>query len=117
MPALMSLPIRLLDNAGYSSEDTSLIIAQLIQNPDQVYDVENEKFGKAEDLGLFDATKAVSESLINAVSIAVILGTMGCIICHPRDGDFERAEAKADAEFLRNTANPNAFVNEANERG
>jgi chaperonin GroEL len=115
-PALMSLPMRLLDNAGYSSEETSAIISKLVENPDLVYDVENEKFGKAEELGLFDATKAVSESLSNAVSIASVLGTMGCIIAHPRDGDFERAEAKADAEFIRNTENANAFVNEANER-
>jgi chaperonin GroEL len=116
MPALMSLPLRLLDNAGCDPNETSQIIAKLINNPDLVYDVENEKFGKAEELGLFDATKAVSESLSNAVSIAVVLGTMGCIICHPRDSEFERSEARADSEFMRNTENPNAFVNEANER-
>jgi chaperonin GroEL len=115
-PALMSLPLRLLDNAGYSAEETTAIITKLVANPELVYDVENERFGKAEELGLFDATKAVSESLSNAVSIASVLGTMGCIICHPRDGEFERSEAKADSEFIRNTENPNAFVNEANER-
>jgi chaperonin GroEL len=116
MPALMSLPLRLLENSGYNAAETSQIIEKLILNPDLVYDVENEEFGKAEQLGLFDATKAVSESLVNAVSIATVLGTMGCIICHPRDAEFERSEAKADSEFMRTTSNASAFVNEANER-
>lgn len=117
VPSLMSLPQRLLDNAGYNSEEITETIKNLINNPDSVYDVENQKFGKAEELGLFDATKAVSESLSNAVSIASVLGTMGCIICHPRDAEFERSEARADSEFERAVSRPEDFVNEANERG
>jgi chaperonin GroEL len=116
MPSLMQLPQTLLGNAGRNHEEINSIITDLVKNPDLVYDVENEKFGKAQELGLFDATKAVSESLINAVSIASILGTMGCIVCHPRDAEFERTEARADSEFMRVTENPNAYVNEANER-
>lgn len=116
MPSLMALPQRLLDNAGYHSDEIQEVIAKLIENPDFVYDIENEKYGKAEELGLFDATKAVSESLNNAVSIASILGTMGAIVCHPRDAEFERSEARADSEFMRVSENPNAYVNEANER-
>jgi chaperonin GroEL len=116
MPSLMALPQRLLDNSGYHGEDIQEIIKHLVENPDVVYDIENEKYGKAEELGLFDATKAVSESLNNAVSIASILGTMGAIVCHPRDAEFERGEARADSEFMRVTDNPNAYVNEANER-
>lgn len=116
MPSLMSLPQRLLDNAGHNADEIQAVIKQLIENPDQVYDIENEKYGKAEELGLFDATKAVSESLSNAVSIAVVLGTCGGIVCHPRDAEFERSEARADAEFTRVVENPNAYVNEANER-
>lgn len=116
MPSLLTLPQRLLDNAGYHPDEIQAIIAKLVENPDLVYDIENEKFGKAEELGLFDATKAVSESLSNAVSIASVLGTMGGIVCHPRDAEFERSEAKADAEFMRVSENPNAYVNEANNR-
>jgi len=116
MPSLLTLPQRLLDNAGYHPDEIQAIIAKLVENPDLVYDIENEKFGKAEELGLFDATKAVSESLSNAVSIASVLGTMGGIVCHPRDAEFERSEAKADAEFMRVSENPHAYVNEANER-
>jgi chaperonin GroEL len=116
MPSLMALPQRLLDNAGYHGDEITKVITHLIENPDQVYDIENESYGKAEDLGLFDATKAVSESLNNAVSIASVLGTMGGIVCHPRDAEFERSEARADSEFMRVSENPNAYVNEANER-
>lgn len=117
MPALMGLPMRLLDNAGYNQEEIQKVIENLVSDPNLVYDIENEKYGKAEELGLFDATKAVSESLSNAVSIANVLGTCGGLVCHPRDAEFERSEARADAEFMRVTSNPGAYTNEANERG
>lgn len=117
MPSLLALPQTLLENAGYHGDEITKVIQHLIANPDEVYDIENEKYGKAEELGLFDATKAVSESLNNAVSIASVLGTMGAIVAHPRDAEFERSEARADSEFMRVSENPNAYTNEANERG
>lgn len=116
VPSLLALPHRLLENAGYNEEETQVVMAHLITNPGDVYDIENQSYGKAEDLGLFDATKAVSESLSNAVSIAAVLGTMGGMVCHPRDDVFERGEAKADSEFMKAVDNPNQFKNEANER-
>jgi chaperonin GroEL len=116
MASLLSLPSRLLDNAGYHAEEIQSILEKLISDPELVYDIENEKFGKAEELGLFDATKAVSESLSNAVSIASVLGTMGGLVCHPRDAEYERSEARADSEYMRAVDNPNQFTNEANER-
>lgn len=116
MPALLSLPNRLLENAGYKAPEATEVLTHLVNNPEHGYDIENEKFGTAEELGLFDATKAVEQSLSNAVSIAAVLGTMGGMVCHPRDGEFERSEARADADFTRTVDNPNAHVNEANER-
>lgn len=116
MPSLLSLPNKLLDNSGYSEDEVKEVITTLIGDSTVVYDAENWKYGVAEELGLFDATKAVSESLSNAVSIATILGTMGGIVAYPRDDVFERSEAKADSEFNRATENPNQFTNEANER-
>jgi chaperonin GroEL (HSP60 family) len=112
----LSLPKKLLDNAGYNEAEISGIIQKLVENQDAVYDVENQVFGKAEELGLFDATKAVEESLSNAISIASVLGTMGGMVCHPRDDVFERDEARADSEFTRAVENPGQFKNEANER-
>lgn len=116
MPSLLSLPNRLLDNAGYTNDEIQDVLSKLIEDRDSVYDIENQRFGKAEDMGLFDATKAVEQSLNNAVSIAAVLGTMGGLVCHPRDGEFERSEARADSEFMRVSENPTAYVNEANER-
>ena len=110
VPSLLSLPEKLLDNAGYNVDEIESVIGRLIQNPDEVYDVENQLFGKAEELGLYDATKAVMESLSNAVSIASVLGTCGGLVCYPRDDAFERSEAKADSEFMRSTENPNQFT-------
>lgn len=115
-PSLLSLPTKLLDNAGRNSDEIQEIVARLVEDREVVYDVENEKFGKAEEVGLLDATKAVSESLSNAVSIACILGTMGGLVAYPRDPVFERSEARADSEFMRATDSPNQFVNEADER-
>lgn len=114
--ALLALPNKLLDNAGYKSDEIEEVIAKLLHDDQLVYDVENETYGTAAQLGLFDATKAVSESLSNAVSIANVLGTMGGIVCHPRDDHFERSEARADSEYMKAVENPNQFVNEANER-
>ena len=116
VPSLLSLHERLLDNAGYSSEEVREVLEKLSLDPDLVYDIENQVYGRAEELGLFDATKAVYESLNNAVSIASVLGTLGGIVCQPRDGDFERSEAKADEEFRRVTENPDAFQNPALRR-
>lgn len=116
VPSLLALPKKLLDNAGYNNEEIEGIIGSLVNDPDTVYDVENQKYGPAEELGLFDAAKAVSESLSNAVSIASVLGTMGGIVAHPRDDVFERSEAKADSDFGRAVDSPEQFTNEANER-
>jgi len=114
--SLLALPHKLLDNAGYNKEEINDIMARLIEDSGIVYDVENQIFGKAEELGLLDAAKAVSESLSNAVSIASVLGTMGGIVAHPRDDAFERSEARADAEYGRAVDNPEQYKNEANER-
>jgi len=116
VPALLSLPNKLLHNAGSNKADIEVIMDRLVRDESVVYDIENDKFGTAEELGLFDATKAVSESLSNAVSISCILGTMGGIVCHPRDDTFERSEARADSEYMKAVDNPNQFTNEANER-
>lgn len=115
-PSLLALPHKLLDNAGYNTEEIEDVLGYLIQNPDAVYDVENQKYGKAEELGLFDATRAVTESLSNAVSIAAVLGTCGGLVCYPRDDAFERSEATADSEYMRAVDGPQHYVNEANER-
>jgi chaperonin GroEL len=116
MESLLSLPKTLLDNAGYNPEEIAEVISKLIEHPELVYDVENEVYGDAMELGLFDATKSVEESLVSAVSIAGVLGTLGGIVVAPRDGEYERSEAKADDEYMKAVNDPTQFKNEANER-
>lgn len=116
IPALLSLPQKLLDNAGYTAEEIGEVIGKLIEDPNIVYDVENQRFGDAMELGLFDSTKAVSESLNNAVSIASVLGCMGSIICSPRDAAHELNEARLDSEYMAAVNNADKLVNEADLR-
>jgi chaperonin GroEL len=116
IPSLMTPVFRLLENAGYDDQQQTNIIDHLIDNEHDVYDVENQKFGTAEDLGIFDALPAVEEALKNAASIASVMGTLGGIVSYPRDSQFEREEAGADMEFQRTIDNAGSIRNEANER-
>jgi chaperonin GroEL len=116
MPSLIALFNRLLDNAGYNQEDSSQVLNYLIENPNEVYDIENQVFGNAEELGLFDACRAVSEALRNSVEIAGVLGTLGGIVCHPRDSEFERKEASLDEEWRKVSNNPDSYQNPALNR-
>jgi len=102
--ALMSLPYKLLDNSGYNEEESKAIVNKLIDQSELVYDIENESFGNAIELGLLDSTKAVEDSLVNAISIATILGTMGGIVVFPRDDVHEREEASLDSLHHRNVS-------------
>ncbi len=116
MTSLLCLPEKLLSNAGYNHEEIEEIVRKLVESPELVYNIESEQFGKAEELGLFDATRAVQDSLVNSVSIASLFGAIGGIIAFDRDPVFERAEARADADFGRAVDNPEMFQNEANLR-
>jgi chaperonin GroEL len=116
VPSLLAIPNTLLSNAGYSSDEIGEIVGKLLEDTELVYDIENQRFGKAEELGLFDSSKAIEESVNNAVSIASVLGVLGGIVAFPRDEAFERSEARADSEFIKSTENPEQHVNEANLR-
>lgn len=111
MPSLISLTQRLLDNAGYNEDESQEILSTLAADPELIYDIEAQTYGKFMELGVFDATKAVSESLSNALALGGILGTLGGIVAFPRDEEFERGEAKKDSEFRRAVENPDAFTN------
>lgn len=115
-PSLIAPFGRLLDNAGIPQEEAEAILDRLIDDKDLVYDVENQKFGKWTEMGVFDALPAVEEALKNAASIASVMGTIGGMVAYPRDNEFERQEAAADAEFQRMVENPSSFTNEAENR-
>lgn len=114
--ALLSVPNKLLDNAGYNVDEAKQVLARLMESSNEVYDVENQVFGLPEELGIFDASKAVSEALRNSVEIASVLGTLGGIVCHPRDVEFERKEASLDEEWRKVSSNPDAYQNPALNR-
>ena len=116
IPSLLCVISKLLDNAGYHEAEAKEVFAMLIENREEVYDVENMTFGSAENLGIFDASKAVSEALRNSVEIASVLGTLGGIVCHPRDAEFERKEATLDSEWAKVSANSDAYQNPALNR-
>ena len=116
VPSLFAPFYRLLENAGYSEEEMEDILNMMVTNKKKVYDVENAVFGDAKKLGIFDATLAVKQALINAVSISSVMGTLGGIIAFPRDGELERQDAKDLANFNRTLDNADNFINEANER-
>lgn len=113
--ALMEPLFRLYKNAGFSQEETTVILSQLTEavknNNPTVYDLLDDKFVNAIDGGLMDSTPAVLEAIRNSLSIATLLGTCGGTVVFKRDLDFERSEARDTADFVRN-----ANVNPADER-
>lgn len=103
---------RLYQNQGYPFEEYDGIKTELdLGHDNAVYDLLNAEYVDAFESGLLDSTPAVLEALRNAISIATQLGTNGGLIVYKRDGDFEKSEAKAVAEFKRN-----ANYNPADER-
>lgn len=114
--ALFAPIAKLLDNVGYNEEEVKEVVNKLMKKPNLVYDVSEQKFGKAEDLGLFDAAGAVSKSLENAVSVAGVLGTLGGIVGFPRDDQNELQAAKEQRNYDQSISNPEYGPNPANER-
>jgi chaperonin GroEL len=114
--SLMEPLSKLLDNAGYSTEETTKIITDYFQHTDKVYDIENMEFGLPEELGIFDAAQAVIQALENSISIASVMGNLGGIIASPRDNQLEQQAWKEDNDFRRATEEPESYVNEANLR-
>jgi len=114
--SLMEPLRKLLENAGYNSEERTDIIVKYFQNATDVYDIENMEFGKPEDLGIFDASQAIIQALENSISIASVMGNLGGIICSPRDNQLELQAWKEDQDFRRATENADQFINEANMR-
>jgi chaperonin GroEL len=116
IPSLMAPFFKLLDNAGYNEEEVQEILMKLFKDKDLVFNVETAEFGKAKDMGVFDATLAVTQALGNACSIASVMGTLGGIVCTPRDMDLERQEFLDNQNFEKTLENAESFKNEANVR-
>jgi chaperonin GroEL len=116
VPSLLSPLEKLLENAGNNKQEREKIMNKLWENEELVYDVENEVYGKAQELGIFDAAKAVSEALKNSFSIASTLGVIGGIVVYPRDHQLEREEASRDIDYRNSVDNPTSFADEVSHR-
>jgi hypothetical protein len=81
-----------------------------------VYDVENQVFGDPKVMGIFDATLAVEQALINAISIAGTLGCLSSIIVTPRDSAMELQDFRDAQDFQRNIDNAEVLADSINER-
>lgn len=114
--SLMEPLRKLLDNAGYNSEEIQKIITDYFVDTQKVYDIENMEFGDPEDLGIFDASQAVIQALENSVSIASVMGNLGGIVCSPRDNQLELQAWKEEQDFKRAVDHAEEFTNEANVR-
>ncbi len=107
--ALLAPVHRLLDNIGLDIDQKQAVISGLAEhtsgdNPRAItYDADKMAWGDAIEIGLLDSTPAVRQALQNAISIATVVGTLGGIIAFPRDRELERHEAKATAEFVRDS--------------
>lgn len=115
-PSLLAPLRKLLENAGYTEDETNSVMNKLMTDRNIVFDLENERYGNFIEMGVFDAAKAVEESLRNAISIAKVMGVMGTIVVHPRDDVFERSEGAAELDFRRAVEAPELQKNEADER-
>jgi len=116
VPSLFAPFHKLLQNAGYIPSEIEDFLNKMVADRESVLDVENGVFGKAEDLGIFDAMQAVKQSLINSISISSTMGMLGGMVVQPRMRDLEMQQAKAEHDFKRTLQNADNFVNEANER-
>lgn len=115
--SLLEPLFKLLDNAGYNEDEVNSVVTELTSNPEIVYNLEEQQFGTAEELGLFDAAKAVEQAIENAISIASVMGVMGGLVAFPRDHQLEREEASSEMQFRKDIENAENYTNEANLRG
>jgi chaperonin GroEL len=116
VPSLLAPISKLLDNAGYALEEQQGILAKIFTDQTVVYDVENQVFGTARELGVFDAAKAVKEALKNSFSIASTMGVLGGMICFPRDSAQEWEHSRKDSEWRDAMENPTQYADEVNDR-
>jgi chaperonin GroEL len=107
-PAFMAPFDRLMVNSGVNLESVEaesiiapILIAMRDEKPPLVYDFLESKHVDPYKDGVLDSTPAVREAIKNALSIASLLGTLGGVVVFKRDGELERTEARASAQWER----------------
>jgi chaperonin GroEL len=105
-PSMMYPFMKILENAGYSQEESLNAVKGLAkhsQNGTEILNVSENKWGEAFSQGVLDSVPAVLESIRNSFSIASNLGTIGGIIVFERDDILEREEASQVNHFAQST--------------
>ena len=98
---------RLMVNSGIVLEslEAERIVEAILQgikdDKPVVYDFLESKHVNPYEGGILDSTPAVLEAIRNAISIAALLGTLGGVVVFNRDGELERLEARASAQWAR----------------
>jgi chaperonin GroEL len=117
-PALVAPFQALLDNVGIHGADAAKLLADIHngaagEDPKEaiVYNALTGQKVNALETGLLDSLPAVKSALENAISISVLLGTLGAVVVQPRDNEIDKQEARDASEFNRNLG-----VNPADER-
>lgn len=98
---------RLMANSGIVLGDEEAdavkegVVAPMAEGKTTVYDFLESKHIDAYEGGILDSTPAVAEAIKNAISIANLLGTLGGVVVFNRDNELERTEARASAQWER----------------
>ena len=105
-PALAEPFRRLLANCGEVEEDIEAKTVALLDFTvlgTTVYDAMENKWIDAIEGGILDSTPAVLEAIRNSISIASLLGTVGCTVVFERDVALEQKEASDTMHYLSST--------------
>lgn len=104
IPAFREPLIKLLQNTGMNKEEFEQVEPQVAAEGNQVWDAANGVMVDAFEKGILDSTPAVLEAIRNSIAIATLLGTLGGVVVFNRNMQAELDEAKAAADYDRNSS-------------
>jgi hypothetical protein len=104
-PSLLSPLLVLFSNAGVEAADglDPIYKSAKTGKPEKakVIDLSTGETVNALEAGILDSVPALQEALKNSISGATLLGTLGGVVCYPRDHTAEIKEARDANEFNR----------------
>jgi Chaperonin GroEL (HSP60 family) len=104
-PSLLSPLLVLFSNAGIEAADglDPIYKSAKTGKPEKakVIDLSTGETVNALEAGILDSVPALQEAVMNSISIATLLGTLGGVVVYPRDHTAEIKEARDVNEFNR----------------
>lgn len=89
----------LYSNAGYPTNKIEEMVHKMMENPEQTFDLQNDKWvAKSEVL---DSSAAVLEAVRNSISISTLLGTLGGVVVFKRDRGMDVSDGKDINQFMK----------------